>query len=163
VIKGNNFEMDKKVKIDFAANSVNFDIMPNHTSFYSQYENALEPLNDLFTADDLKDFTPFILKASKKDGKLLMIPRLADISLYYYKTDLFNDEANKSKFKTEYKYDLAPPQTLDQFKDIAMFFVKQGNGKVFITSFIRTIVFMMLTVNLELLFGLLIALLLSKP
>jgi multiple sugar transport system substrate-binding protein len=128
VFKGNGFDLDKKLKIDFAANTVDYDVTWDHTSFYSQYIDALEPLDNLFTADDLKDFTPSIINASKKDGKLYMIPRLGDISIYYYRTDLFNDEANKSKFKTEYKYDLAPPQTLDQLKDISMFFAKQGNG-----------------------------------
>jgi multiple sugar transport system permease protein len=42
-------------------------------------------------------------------------------------------------------------------------YIELFKDKVFITSFVRTFVFMTLTVNLELLFGLLIALLLSKP
>src|ERR1700687_3116045 len=48
VFKGNGFDLDKKLKIDFAANTVDYDVMWDHTSFYSQYIDALEPLDNLF-------------------------------------------------------------------------------------------------------------------
>lgn len=128
VFKGNNFDLDKKLNIDFAANRIDYDVISTHSNQFSGYTNSLVELDNWFTEDDLKDFSPSILKAGKIDGKPYMIPRLADISVYYYRTDLFNDEANKSKFKSEYLYDLAPPQTLEQLKDISNFFAKQGKG-----------------------------------
>ncbi|WP_052487400.1 ABC transporter substrate-binding protein [Gordoniibacillus kamchatkensis] len=126
--KGNFFDLDKKLKIDFASKSDDYDVISNHSSFYSQYVDSLEPLNNLFSADDMKDFTPMILNGGKRDNNLYMIPRLADISVYFYRTDLYNDESNKTKFKQDYGYDLAPPTTLDQFKDQAIFFTKNGKG-----------------------------------
>ncbi len=120
--KGNNYELDKKINQDVVKHSINYDVISTHTSLFLQYADDLEPLNSWFTDDELQDFSPSILYAGKIDGDQLMIPRLADISVYFYRTDLFNDEANKSKFKAIYKYDLAPPETLDQMKDIAVFF-----------------------------------------
>lgn len=128
VFKGNHFDLDKKVKLDFASNTVNFDVMSNHTSFYSQYGDALEPLNSYFTEEDLNDFIPKVLIAGEKDGELLMIPRLADISVYYYRTDLFENEEYQAKFKEAYGYDLAPPETLAQLKDMAIFFTEEAEG-----------------------------------
>lgn len=128
VFKGNGFDLDKKLKLDFASNSDDYDVMWDHTSFYSQYVDSLEPLDNLFTADELKDFIPTILNAGKKDGKLYMIPRLADISVYYYRTDLYGDKDLQAKFKSQTGYDLAPPQTLDQLKDQAIFFEKEVKG-----------------------------------
>ncbi|WP_056829861.1 ABC transporter substrate-binding protein [Paenibacillus sp. Soil787] len=128
VFKGNNFDVDKKINRDLAANKVNYDVISTHSNTYLQYADSLEPLNNLFTTDELQDFTPSILNAGKIDEILYLIPRLADISVYYYRTDQFNNESNKSKFKAIYKYDLAPPQTLDQLRDISIFFSKRGYG-----------------------------------
>ncbi|NOU88725.1 extracellular solute-binding protein [Paenibacillus sp. LMG 31460] len=128
IFKDNNYNLDKKLTTDFTANKIDYDVISTHSNQISGYSDALEPLDHLFTEDDLRDFSPSILNAGKIDAKPYMIPRLADISVYYYRTDLFHDEANKSKFKTEYNYDLTPPQTLEQLKDISIFFAKQGKG-----------------------------------
>lgn len=130
VYKGNGFDIDKKIKMDFNANTVDYDVMWDHTSFFSQYiQNTpyLEPLDNYFSADDLKDFLPRLLDACKKDGKLWLIPRHADISCLHYRTDLFNDPKQKAAFKEKYGRDLKVPETWDEFVEVAKFF-SQGDG-----------------------------------
>ena len=82
VFKGNGFETDKRLVQDFAAGTVDYDVCWDHSSFFSQYVKAggLEPLDAYFTKDDLADFIPRLVDATRRDGKLWVIPRHYDIS-----------------------------------------------------------------------------------
>lgn len=122
VYKGNGFDIDKKIKMDFAANTVDYDVMWNHTSFFSQYITYLEPLDGYFTNDELKDFLPRLLDAARRNGKLWMIPRHADISCLHYRTDLFNDPKERAAFSKKYGRELEPPKTWEEFVEVAKFF-----------------------------------------
>jgi multiple sugar transport system substrate-binding protein len=121
VYKGNGFEIDKKMKLDFAAKAIDYDVCWNHTSFFSQYFDFVEPLEKYFTEEELKDFSPRIMQFAWKDGHLWFIPRHADISALYYRTDIFNDPEVRKKFREKYGYELRPPETWDEFKEIAIF------------------------------------------
>jgi len=121
VYKGNGFDIDKKMKLDFAAGTVDYDVCWNHTSFFSQYFDFVEPLEKYFTEEELADFSPRIMQFAWKDGHLWFIPRHADISALYYRTDIFNDPEIRKKFKEKYGYDLRPPETWEEFKEIALF------------------------------------------
>jgi|SaaInl8_200m_RNA_FD_contig_101_193721_length_2864_multi_4_in_0_out_0_2 multiple sugar transport system substrate-binding protein len=121
VFKGNGFETDKRLVQDFATGTVDYDVCWDHSSFFSQYVKAdgLEPLDDLFSEEELADFIPGILDAGKKEGKLWVIPRHFDISCNHYRTDL--DIA-------------APPETWDEFKAQALA-TTEANPGVFGTQF----------------------------
>jgi multiple sugar transport system substrate-binding protein len=85
-------------------------------------------LENYFTADDLAQFSPAIIKAATKDGHLYMIPRHADISVVHYRKDLYDDPANQSAFKEKFGYDLAAPTTWKELGDQATFFAKPGSN-----------------------------------
>jgi multiple sugar transport system substrate-binding protein len=110
VYKGDGFQIDKKLKTDFAAGSVDYDVCWDHSSFFTQYIKAdgIVPLDDYFSADELSDFIPMILNSGKRDGKLWIIPRHFDVSCLHYRTDLFQD------------YGLSVPETWDEFKSTAL-------------------------------------------
>lgn len=122
VFLGDGFEIDRKLKQDFSAGTVDYDVAWDHTSFFSQYVNFLEPLDNLFTKEELADFTPRVLDFGRRDGQLWLIPRHADISVVHYRTDLWNAPKNQAQFKAKYGYDLAPPKTWDQLYQMAAFF-----------------------------------------
>jgi multiple sugar transport system substrate-binding protein len=126
VFLGDGFEIDRYLKQNYAAGTVDFDVAWNHTSFMSQYTNFVEPLQSYFTADELAAFSPSIIEASTIDGNLQLIPRHADISALIYRTDLFGDADLQAKFEEAYGYPLAPPTTLDEMYDMAEFFVGEG-------------------------------------
>lgn len=58
------------------------------------------------------------------DGKTYAVPCEADAIGFAYRKDLFEDPAEKTAFQAKYKYDLAPPKTWQQFRDIAEFFTR---------------------------------------
>lgn len=123
----NLFELDKKIKKDFEAGTVDYDVISNHSSFYSQYTNYLEPLNQYFTGQELADFIPRLLDSVKKNGNLYLIPRHADISSLVYRTDLFADPTNQQRFRDLYGRDLTVPKTWDEFEQAAEFFSQNCN------------------------------------
>lgn len=126
VFLGDGFQIDRYLKTNYAAGTVDFDVAWNHTSFMSQYTAFVEPLQDWFSAEELAPFSASIIEASTIDGDLQLIPRHADISAMHYRLDLFGDADLGAAFASEYGYELAPPATLTQMYDMAEFFVGQG-------------------------------------
>ncbi len=122
VFKGDGFQIDKKLKTDFAAGTVDYDVCWDHSSFFTQYIKAkgIIPLEDYFTEEELSDHIPMILNAGRKDGHLWIIPRHFDISCLHYRTDIFNDPEYQRKFKEVTGMDLKVPETWDEFKAIAL-------------------------------------------
>ena len=116
VFNSNYFENDKRLLTDFAAGTVDYDVISDHTSFASAYIKAggLAPLDDYFAPDELADFIPSILEACRRDGQLWQIPRHFDISAMHYRTDLMGDAA--------------PPETWDQFKQLALDLTDESKG-----------------------------------
>jgi multiple sugar transport system substrate-binding protein len=125
VFLGDGFEIDRYLKQNYAAGTVDFDVAWNHTSFMSQYKDFVEDLNQYFTPEELAAFSPAIIQASTIDGALQLIPRHADISAMHYRTDLFGDADLQAKFKAKYGYDLKPPTTIEQMAEMAEFFVAE--------------------------------------
>ncbi len=99
VFLGDGFEIDRYLKTNYAAGTVDFDVAWNHTSFMSQYTNFVEPLQDYFTAEELAAFSPSIIEAATIDGNLQLIPRHADISALFYRKDLFEDPDLQAAFE----------------------------------------------------------------
>ena len=126
VFLGDGFQIDRYLKQNYAADTVDFDVAWNHTSFMSQYTAFVEDLNQYFTPEELAAFSPAIIEAATIDGALQLIPRHADISAMHYRTDLFGDADLQAKFEAEYGYPLAPPETIEQMQQMAEFFVAQG-------------------------------------
>lgn len=120
------FNIDKKQTTDFATGAVDYDVAWDHTSFMMKYANYLDDMSQYFTKDELAQFSPAIIKAATVNGKLLLIPREADISQLYYRADLFNDPKIQAAYKTATGKDLTPPTTLEDVDAIARFFVKGG-------------------------------------
>ncbi len=126
VFLGDGFEIDRYLKTNYAAGTVDYDVAWNHTSFMAQYTNFVEDLNQYFTPEELAAFSQPIMESANIDGALQLIPRHADISAMHYRTDLFGDEALQATFEADYGYPLAPPATLDEMYDMAEFFVGEG-------------------------------------
>ena len=118
----NHFELDREIKQDIAAGTLDWCVGSNHTSFAPQYGNIYIDLNQVVGRDVLDGFQDLALQNSTVGGRLVQLPRHADISNLYYQKSLYNDQANKDSFKSKFGYDLEPPETWDQFKDQAIFF-----------------------------------------
>ena len=118
----NHFELDREIKQDIAAGTIDWCVGSNHTSFAPQYGNIYMDLNGIIPAETLAEFDALAVKNSTVDGRLVQLPRHSDVSNLYYKKSLYADQANKDAFKAKHNYELMPPETWAQFKDQAIFF-----------------------------------------
>ncbi len=46
IFLGDGFEIDRYLKTNYAADTVDFDVAWNHTSFMAQFTNFVEPLQN---------------------------------------------------------------------------------------------------------------------
>jgi len=118
----NHFELDREIKQDIAAGTLDWCVGSNHTSFAPQYGDIYIDLNGVVPKATLDEFLPRVIANSTVNGRLVQLPRHSDISNLYYIKSLYADQGNKDAFKAKYGYDLTPPQTWAQFKDQAIFF-----------------------------------------
>ncbi len=124
ISRKNHFELDREIKQDIAAGKIDYCIASNHTSFAPQYGNIYRNLRDLIPASYLDNFVPSVLVHSTVNGSLVQLPRHSDISELYYNKLVYNDPANKKAYKEKFGKELAPPDTLEEAKQQAIFFAK---------------------------------------
>lgn len=96
-------------------------------------KGLLTPLNDLIANDPPQDWphgwSPSMLGLqTAPDGNIYGMPYHDGPELFMYRTDLFDDPAEKQSFKDSYGYELAPPKTWSEFLDIAKFFTRPERG-----------------------------------
>ncbi|MEY4696755.1 MAG: hypothetical protein RIT14_1183, partial [Pseudomonadota bacterium] len=128
VSQKNHFELDKEFKADIASGSITWCVGSNHSSFAPQYPALYADLTPLIAADTVAGFVPANIAAATLDGKLVMLPRAQfDVSALYYQKSLYADPAKAEAFKAKYGYDLAVPETWDEFRDQAMFLADPPN------------------------------------
>jgi multiple sugar transport system substrate-binding protein len=60
------------------------------------------------------------------DGVLTSLPLYVTGNALFYRTDILEHPGEKANFKAKYGYDLAPPDTYQQFRDIAEFFTRKA-------------------------------------
>lgn len=118
----NHFELDREIKQDIAAGTLDWCVGSNHTSFAPQYGNIYVDLRDYIDEEVLAGFVPRVLEHSTVDGRLVQLPRHSDISNLYYIRSLYEDADNQAAFEAEYGYPLTPPETWAQVSDQAKFF-----------------------------------------
>ncbi len=118
----NHFELDREIKQDIAAGTLDWCVGSNHTSFAPQYGEIYTDLTGLIAAEDIAAFVPLMIAHSTVNGRLVQLPRHSDVSNFFYQKSLYEDAEKQAAFKTKYGYDLAPPETWVQVKDQAIFF-----------------------------------------
>ncbi len=123
----NHFELDREIKQDIAASTIDYCLASNHTSFAAQYGDIYIDLREVLPGETLDGFVPLTLEHSTVGGRLVQLPRHSDVSNLYYLKSLYEDAEKKSAFKAKFGYDLAPPDTWAQVKDQATFFADPPN------------------------------------
>ena len=117
-----------------------YDIYWTITDWMPEFISAgfLMPLDSYLEKDPIDGwpdtYPQTVLNFQTVDGKLYGIPGHDGPYTLFYRTDLFNDETEKSNFKNKYGYELTPPETWDQYKDIADFFTRPDKN-LYGTSF----------------------------
>lgn len=123
----------EKLKTEFVAGTGAFDVVVFYPAFIGDFAGngyllQLDPYTQKYDPE-LDDVIPAFRELYLKyEGKLFALPFDGDVLNLYYRTDLFEDPAEKEAFRARYGYELAPPKTWDQWLDIAEFFTRDTDG-----------------------------------
>lgn len=115
-----------KLASEIASGSSSYDVATIDVVWNAAFADYVEDLSDLFTDDVKADIPQALLADAQVNGKYMGMPTWANAEIVFYRKDLWEDDANKTAFKAEYGYDLTPPQTWQQWRDMAKFFTKDG-------------------------------------
>jgi multiple sugar transport system substrate-binding protein len=119
----------------FLSGTADYDLLEIYPTWVGEYAESefVDNLDDLYEKYDKEiDTSDYIEGAQvgfdKYKGSWYAIPYDGDVNLFYYRNDLFQDEKNRSDFKAKYGYELAPPKTWHQVRDMAEFFTGRQEG-----------------------------------
>ncbi len=115
-----------KLTAEIASGTSNYDVATIDVVWNAAFASHVEDLSDLFTDAVKADIPPALVADAKVGGKMIAMPAWANAEIVFYRKDLWEDPANQAAFKAQYGYDLAPPATWQQWRDMAKFFTKDG-------------------------------------
>jgi multiple sugar transport system substrate-binding protein len=121
-------QLHEKMILDFASKAGTYDFVSPLTDWVSELVRGgyLEPLDDYIKNDPPEDwpnaFPKGLLRFQRVKGRLYGFPNHDGPVMLYYRKDLFENPKEKASFKSKYGYELAPPETWDQFLDMTRFF-----------------------------------------
>lgn len=73
------------------ADPVPYDLVSTHSKYAPSQLDFLAPLDAVIDADPLDDFAPQSIELARIDGALYGLPRLIDVRLLHYRTDLLSE------------------------------------------------------------------------
>ncbi|MCP2636072.1 extracellular solute-binding protein [Microbacterium sp. HD4P20] len=117
-----------RISSELQAGSPSFDVAALDAIWLPAFAEGLAPIDDLFSAEVEGDLFEGLLSEAQVDGAYVGMPVWTNSEILYYRTDLFEDPENTSSFAAEYGYELAPPTTWDQYRDISEFFTRDTDG-----------------------------------
>jgi multiple sugar transport system substrate-binding protein len=123
--------------LEFSGGTASHDLILVQPGWLADYSRHLEPLEpmarkfgvDLALGDDV---LPAFRTYMYWDNVLLAVPFDADQLQFLYNKVAFDRPANRTAFRAKYGYDLKPPETWDQYREMAEFFTATdwvGDGK----------------------------------
>ncbi len=132
-------ELYPKMFSSFALGAKNYDIIIFPAAYLADFASNefLAPLDTFIAADtriDWLDILPvYREKISTYAGTIYAITMDGDSHMFYYRRDAIENPEHQAKFKAEYGYDLAPPKTWAEVRDVAEFFNGwdwDGDGRI---------------------------------
>jgi multiple sugar transport system substrate-binding protein len=123
-------ELYPKIVTSLTSGEDTFDVItfapawsPDFTDFLTEVPQAMRE------GADWDDISPVYRDALMVwNGKTLSQTIDGDVHTYYYRTDLFNDPKEQEAFKAKYGRDLAPPETWDDYLQVAEFFQRPDSN-----------------------------------
>lgn len=115
-----------KLTAEIASGTSNYDVVTIDVVWNAAFASHVEDLGELFTDAVKADIPAALVADANVGGKMIGMPAWANAEIVFYRKDLWEDPANQAAFKEQYGYDLAPPATWQQWRDMAKFFTKDG-------------------------------------
>jgi ABC-type glycerol-3-phosphate transport system substrate-binding protein len=117
-----------KLSAEIASGASDYDVATIDVVWNAKFASSVEDLTPLFTPDVVKDLPPALLADAQFGGHYIGMPTWANAEIVFYRKDLWDDPTEKANFKAKYGYDLVPPATWQQWRDMAKFFTRDTNG-----------------------------------
>ncbi|NJM91739.1 MAG: sugar ABC transporter substrate-binding protein [Rhodospirillaceae bacterium] len=137
-------EMFTKIMQEYRAGTGAYDALNVIPAWMPDLANAgalevLDPYVDKFGfRDELKTIAPtYRDNQMTVNDKIYGFPDDGDTFVFYYRKDIFGDQANKDEFKAKFGYDLAPPKTWKEFDEIGQFLTDKYQPKMYGAAFFR--------------------------
>ncbi len=121
-------ELYPKMFTSFALGARNYDIIIFPAAYLADFASNgfLAPLDNFIARDpkiDWGDILPvYREKISTYAGTIYAVTMDGDSHMFYYRRDAIENPEHQAKFKAKYGYDLAPPKTWVEVRDVAEFF-----------------------------------------
>ncbi len=113
-----------RMRTELTSGAGAFDVATIDTIWLPALYKGLEPIQEEITDDMENDLFPGLIDGASMDGNVYGLPTWTNSKILLYRKDLFNDSNNQDEFSEEFGYELSPPETWDQYKDVASFFGK---------------------------------------
>lgn len=125
-------EVFSKIMLDYRSGGGSFDVVDVVPAWMPDLAQAgaLEPLDAYVDRygyrDELKQIAPtFRDNWMVASAKIYAFPDDGDVLILYYRKDIFADAGNRTAFAAKYGYELAPPKTWKQFREIGSFLTER--------------------------------------
>jgi len=121
-------ELYEKMFSSFAVGAKKYDIILFPAAWLADFasEEFLAPLNLFIAKDKRMDWLGILPvyreRISTYAGRIYAVPMGGDSHILYYRRDAMENPEYQARFKGEYGYDLGPPKTWDEVRDLAEFF-----------------------------------------
>jgi multiple sugar transport system substrate-binding protein len=137
-------EMFTKIMQEYRAGTGAYDALNVIPAWMPDLANAgalevLDPYVDKFGyRDELKTIAPtYRDNQMTVNDKIYGFPDDGDTFVFYYRKDIFGEQANKDAFKAKFGYDLAAPKTWKEFDEIGQFLTDKYQPKMYGAAFFR--------------------------
>jgi multiple sugar transport system substrate-binding protein len=118
-------DLYQRLSTGFATGAEQFDVAIYAASWLPEFASAgyFKSLEDLYSKKKNWDTVlPSVQKTMYVSGKRYAVPMDGDVMMGFYRKDALENKEYQKRFAAKYGYDLAPPTTWDQYRDIAEFF-----------------------------------------
>src|SRR5215210_3794850 len=83
-------ELNDRVKEEFGSGEASYDLISTHIKYAPSQTQWLSPLDEDLDEGTLQHFSPLTLELARIDGSLYGVPRMLDVKLLLYRTDLLS-------------------------------------------------------------------------
>ena len=118
-------EIFPRLMTSFQAGTDDFDVVIILPTWLGDMNPFLQPLDAYATVDELADWDdilPVCQEIARWEGDTYIMPLDCDMFMSYYNRTALEDAEHQERFEAEYGYALAPPETWDEYRDIAAYF-----------------------------------------
>ena len=84
-------ELNERIEEEFGSGEASYDLISTHIKYAPSQVRWLSPLDEDLDDEHLRHFSPLTLELARINGSLYGVPRMLDVKLLFYRTDLLSE------------------------------------------------------------------------